>query len=174
MSKPSRPSDPHESKGQLRTFFATTRTAGGRSLFQTDRMAQLFIDVLRSYTLAGKFKVHDFVVMRNHVHLLLTVNGTMSIEKAMQLVKGNFSYRAKKELGFMGEIWQRGFSDVRITDEASFTVHQDYIYNNPVRAGLANTPEEYPHGSAYFKKLKRSGAKARIVGAHGGTSKLVP
>ena len=66
MSKPSRPSDPSNSKGQLRTFFATTRTAGGRSLFQTDRMAQLFIDVLRAYTLAGKFKVHDFVVMRNH------------------------------------------------------------------------------------------------------------
>jgi putative transposase len=174
MSKPSRPSDPRESKGQLRTFFATTRAAGGRSLFQTDRMAQLFIDVLRCYTLAGKLKIHDFVVMRNHVHLLLTVDGAMSIEKAMQLIKGNFSYRAKKELGFTGEIWQRGFSDVRITDEASFAAHQEYIYNNPVRAGLANTPEEYPYGSAYLKKLKRSGAKAQITGTSGGTSKLVP
>jgi len=174
MSKPSRPSDPRESKGQLRTFFATTRTAGGRSLFQTDRMAQLFIDVLRSYTLAGQFKVHDFVIMRNHVHLLLTVDGTMTIEKAMQLIKGNFSYRAKKELGFMGEIWQRGFSDVRIADEASFTAHQEYIYKNPVTAGLANTPEEYPYSSAYFKKRKRAGAKARVIGADGGTSKLVP
>ncbi len=158
----------------MRTFFATTRTAGGRSLFQTDRMAQLFIDVLRSYTLAGQFKVHDFVVMRNHVHLLLTVDGTMTIEKAMQLIKGNFSYRAKKELGFMGEVWQRGFSDVRITHEASFSAHQEYIYNNPVTAGLANTPEEYPYGSAYFKKLKRSGAKSPNHRASGGTSKLVP
>ena len=137
-------------------------------------MAQLFIDVLRFYTLAGKFKVHDFVVMRNHVHLLLTVDGAMSIEKAMQLIKGNFSYRAKQELEFTGEIWQRGFSDVRITDEASFAAHQEYIYNNPVRAGLANTPEEYPYGSAYLKTLKRSGAKAQITGASAGTSKLVP
>jgi putative transposase len=104
MAKPARPSDPQNSKGQLHTFFVTTRTMGGRSLFQTDRMAQLFIDVLRSYTLAGKFKVHDFVVMRNHVHLLLTVDGEMSIEKAAQLVKGNFSYRANKELGFTGGI----------------------------------------------------------------------
>jgi len=128
-------------------------------------MAQLFIDVLRSYTLAGKFKVHDFVVMRNHVHLLLTIDGAMSIEKAMQLVKGNFSYRAKKELGFMGEVWQRGFSDVRITDEKSFAAHQQYIYNNPVRAGLASTPEEYRYSSAYLKKLKRAGAKAQTVEA---------
>jgi len=137
-------------------------------------MAQLFIDVLRSYTLAGKFKVHDFVVMRNHVHLLLGIDGAMSIEKAMQLVKGNFSYRAKKELGFMGEVWQRGFSDVRVTDETSFAAHQQYIYNNPVRAGLAGTPEEYRYSSAYFKKLKRTGAKAQVIGARDGTSELVP
>ena len=165
MSKPSRPSDPRDSKGQLRTFFTTTSAAGGRSLFQTDRMAELFIDVLRSYTLAGKFKVHDFVVMRNHVHLLVTIDGAMSIEKAMQLVKGNFSYRARKELGFMGEVWQREFSDVRIADETSFAAHQQYIYNNPVRAGLASTPEEYRHSSAYFKKLKRTGAEAQAMGS---------
>jgi putative transposase len=44
-------------------------------------MASLLIDVLRFYTLAGKFKVHDFVVMRDHVHLLVTVDGDMSVEK---------------------------------------------------------------------------------------------
>ena len=116
----------------------------------------LFIDVLQSYVLDGRFKVHDFVVMRNRVHLLLTINGDMTLEKAMQLIKGNFSFRAKKELGFRGEIWQRGFSDVRITSEASFRAHQEYIYNNPVKAGLAKSAEEYPYCSAYFKKLKRS------------------
>ena len=109
-------------------------------------MANLFIDVLRSYILAKKFNVHDFVVMPNHVHILLTVPGDLSIEKAMQLIKGGFSFRAKKELGFQGEVWQRGFSDVRITDEQSFRHHRDYIEINPVRAGLANSAEEYPYG----------------------------
>jgi len=156
MSKPSRPSDPRNSKGELRTFFVSTRTSEGKALLQTDRMATLFIDVLRSYVLDGRFKVHDFVVMRNHVHLLLTISGDMTLEKAMQLIKGNFSFRAKKELGFRSDIWQRGFSDVRITSEASFLAHQEYIYNNPVKAGLAKSAEEYPYCSAYFKKLKRS------------------
>mgnify|MGYP005816176083 CR=1 FL=1 len=174
MSKPSRPSDPHKSKGQLRTFFVTTSTSGGRSLFQSDRMAMLLIDVLRSYTLAGRFKVHDFVVMRNHVHVLLTIDDELTIEKAMQLIKGNFSYRASKELEFAGEIWQRGFSDVRITDEKSFAAHQEYIYNNPVRAGLANTPEEYRYGSAYLKKIKCAGAKAQAGAASDGTTEVVP
>ena len=54
----------------------------------------------------------------------------------MQLIKGNFSFRAQKELRFQGEIWQRGFSDVLILDEIGFKEHEEYIKNNPVKAGL--------------------------------------
>ncbi len=117
-------------------------------------MSDLFVDVLRSNMRSGRIIVHDFVVMPNHVHILMTIPGEMSIEKAMQLIKGGFSFRANKELGFRGEVWQRGFSDVRITDEVSFQQHQEYIDNNPVRAGLANSPEEYRAGSAFLKKQK--------------------
>jgi REP-associated tyrosine transposase len=120
MAKPSRPSDPQDSKAEFRTFFLTTRTAESKPILQTDRMAALFVDVLRSYMRAGKFRVHEFVIMPNHVHLLVSVGADMSIEKAMQLIKGNFSFRAKAELGLQGEIWQRGFSDVRIKTERVF------------------------------------------------------
>jgi len=37
--------------------------------------------------------------MKNHLHLLLTIDESLSIEKAVQFVKGGFSYRIKKELG---------------------------------------------------------------------------
>jgi putative transposase len=157
MSKPSRPSNPEDASGVPRTFFVTTKTASGRSLFQAERMANLFIDTLRSYVKDGRFIVHDFVVMPNHVHILMTIPGNLSIEKAMQLLKGNFSFRAKQELGFQGEIWQRGFSDVRVTHEQSFNQHRAYIDGNPVKAGLAESPEEYPYGSAYLKAQKRRG-----------------
>jgi putative transposase len=159
MSKPSRPSDPNRAARRPRTFFATTRTAGGKSLFQTERMANLFIDVLRSYVRSEKIVIHDFVVMPNHVHILMTVPGDLSLEKAMQLIKGGFSYRAKKELEFRGEVWQRGFSDVRIVDEQSFQQHREYIDNNPVKAGLAISPADFVSGSAYLKKQKRETAK---------------
>ena len=118
-------------------------------------MANLFIDVLRNYVTAKKFRLHDFVVMPNHFHLQLTLDGDMTIEKAVGLVKGNFSYRAKKELGCRFEIWQPGFSDERVWDRESFLRHRSYIDNNPVKAGLADCPENYPYGSAYFRKRKR-------------------
>src|SRR5271165_2419300 len=111
MAKPSRPSNPQSAKAESRTFFVTSRTAAGKPILQTDRMAALFVEVLRFYMRAGKFRVHEFVVMPNHIHLLVTVGADISIEKTMQLIKGNFSFRAKTELGFLGEIWQRGFSD---------------------------------------------------------------
>jgi putative transposase len=119
-------------------------------------MANLFVQVLRDYMLAGKFVVHDFVVMPNHIHLLLTVPADTTIEKVVQLIKGNFSFRASREANFHGEVWQRGFSDVQISDEASFRTHQEYINANPISAGLAISCDKYPHCSAYLKLQKQT------------------
>ncbi len=165
MARPQRPSDPARATGETRTFFVTSQTAGGRSLFQTTRMAELFIEVLRSSVKAGRFTVHDFVVMPNHVHILMTVPGSLTIEKAVQFVKGGFSFRAKKELGFRGEIWQQGFSDVRNVDDESFHQHCAYIDNNPVKSRLAGAPEEYPFGMAYLKMRRNAVAEARAIRA---------
>jgi len=119
--------------------------------------------------------VHDFVIMPNHVHILMTLPGEMTLEKAMQLIKGSFSYRANKEVGFRGEIWQRGYSDVQILDDQSFQQHCEYIKNNPVKEGLAKSPDEYPYGTAYLKKQKHAGAKAQdLLGSSIGTTEVVP
>ena len=96
-------------------------------MLQPERNATLMIDVLRSDVAAGKFRLHDFVVMPNHLHLLITVREGMTIEKAMQFIKGGFSYRLKKETGYMGEVWQRGFSETRVEERQSFLKHREYI-----------------------------------------------
>jgi putative transposase len=154
MARPSRNSDPNAAINPIRTFFISSKTIKGKAVLQTARMANLFIDVLRSYMRARKFKVHDFVVMPNHIHVLFTLKLDLSVEGAVKLIKGNFSYRAKKELKYPLEIWQPGFSEVPITTEASFIQHQKYIDENPVKAGLAKSAEEYPYCSAYLKKKK--------------------
>ena len=132
----------------------------GRALLQSERNATLFTDVLRSYVREDKFKVHDFVVMPDHVHLLITLSDQMTIEKAMQLVKGGFSYRVKKDKGYSGEVWQRGFWELRVEDQDSFARHREYIAQNPVRRGLVSTPDEFPHCFNYLARRKTTGAKA--------------
>jgi putative transposase len=99
MAKPSRNTDPSQIQDGQRTFFVTSKTILGRSILQPERMASLFIDVLRSYAAAKKFRLHDFVVMPNHFHLLLTLNKDMTVEKAAQLVKGISLFAQKRNWG---------------------------------------------------------------------------
>ena len=174
MAHPARNASPENVLSSARTFFATTKTSQGRALLQSDRNATLMIDVLRSYVKAGKFRLHDFVIMPDHLHLLLTVGEGMTIERDMQFVKGGFSYRMRKEYGYLGEIWQRGFTKSRVEDRESFLKHRDYIAGNPVKAGLVDSPEVYPYCFSYLAKGKAPGAKALDGGHAGGPAKAVP
>lgn len=91
-------------------------------------------------------------------------------------MKGNFSYRAKKELGYQFEIWQPGFSDERVWDRESFLRHRSYIDNNPVKAGLADSPENYPLWLCLFPQEEKGeqGLKAVPFYTVYGTNKFVP
>ena len=114
MARPSRNTNRDDIQDGPRTFFVTSRTNDGGARLQTERMANLIIDVLRNYVADKKFRLHDFVVMPNHFHLQLTLDGQVTVEKAVGLVEENFSHRA--ELGRQFEIWQPGFSDERVWD----------------------------------------------------------
>ena len=129
-------------------------------MLQSERNATLMIDVLRSYVRAGKFRLHDFVVMPDHVHLLMTVGVCMTVERAMQFIKGGFSYRLKRECGYLGEVWQRGFSETRVESRQSRLAHRKYIAANPVKEELADALGEFPYCFAYLAKRKATGAKA--------------
>jgi putative transposase len=163
MAKPNRNAQPEDALSPARTFFATTNTSMGRRLLQSERNAVLLVDVLRSHLAARKFKLRDFVIMPDHVHLLLTVEGGMTIEKAMQLIKGGFSYRLKKELGYQGEVWQRGFSEVQVLNKETFLQHWTYIAMNPVKAGLVESFEQYPFCFKFLARKKAAGAKAQEI-----------
>ncbi|MGA7856625.1 MAG: transposase [Terracidiphilus sp.] len=143
-----------------RIFFATTKTSMGRRLLQSERNAGLLIDVLRSLVAEHRFKLYDFVVMPDHLHLLIEVGNGMTIEKAMQLIKGRFSYRLGKELGYKGEVWQRGFAEVQVVNKANFEAHRVYIAENPIKAGLIRIGEIYPFCFQSLAEMKIAGAKA--------------
>ena len=55
-------------------FFVTTKTSMAWRLLQSERNAVRLIDVLRSYEAAGRFQLHDFVIMPDHLHLLMTLS----------------------------------------------------------------------------------------------------
>jgi putative transposase len=105
---------PYRGNTGLSTYLITTATFRKHSLFQSDRMASLFLEVLFHYRSQEKYLLHECVMMPDHFHLLLTP--TVTLERALQLIKGGFSFRAKKDLGFGGEIWKKSFYDRRVRD----------------------------------------------------------
>jgi putative transposase len=134
---------------EIRTFFITSIAHGRDPLFKKEEMARLFLDVLQDNRHKGRFLLHEFVVMPDHFHLILTPAPDVSLEKAVQFIKGGFSFRAKKELRFQRLIWEESFTNHRIRDPDDYERHRDYIHQNPVKGGLAKTGSEYPHSSAF-------------------------
>ena len=113
--------------------------------------AELFMQTLHSYR-GRAYLLHEYVLMPEHFHILITP--TVTLERAVQFLKGGFSFRAKKELGSSMEIWQRGFSDHRIRDTEDFRVHIDYIYRNPVGRKLVEKAVDYAYCSAFPRRRK--------------------
>ena len=156
------------------TYMVTSATWERRALFTKDRWANLFIDNLYHYR-GSAYLLHEFVLMPDHFHLLITP--LVSLEKAVQFIKGGFSFRAKRELGSNMEVWQRGFSDVRIRDAADNSCHGAYIRQNPVRKQLCETPELYPYSSApsvFQTDAVPQGLKPTLFSVEDGTAEAVP
>ena len=127
------------------TYMVTSATWDRRDLFRNERWARLLIDTLYHYR-GSAYLLNEFVIMPDHLHVLLTTK--TSLEKAVQFIKGGFSYRAKKELGSSMEVWQKGFSDHRIRDAGDYLRHVDYIRQNPLRKHFCERAEAYPYSSA--------------------------
>ena len=104
-----------------------------------------------------KFEVVAFVVMPNHGHVILPVRSDMTVERAVGLIKGRYSYRLKDEFGYLGEVWQPGFSEERIDTLEALRRCPQYIAENPVKAGLAQDPDEYPYCFQCLARKKTRG-----------------
>ncbi len=129
-----------------RTFFITTVTWQRLPSFSVDSRARLLIEVLFGYRDQARFLLHEFVVMPDHVHLLLTPAPEISVERAVQFIKGGYSYRLRKLEKI--KVWQESFTNHRIRDAEDYERHCEYIRLNPVRARLVREAGAYAFSSA--------------------------
>ena len=130
---------------ETRTYLVTAVTAQRRSLFQVTATAELLERTLLDYHGQGKFLLHAFVIMPDHFHALITPAPDVSLEKAMQFIKGGFSFRLKSKL----DVWMRSFNESQISTEEKFMSCVRYVEENPVRRGLVAAAGEYAFSSAY-------------------------
>jgi REP element-mobilizing transposase RayT len=119
----------------------------GPMFLRQPEIAQLVLASIRYGAAIGHYELHAFVIMSNHVHLLVTPH--ISVSRLLCSLKGATAKRANLLLGRSGlPFWQDESYDRLVRDGEEFRKIQRYIENNPVRAGLVTIPEEFLWSSA--------------------------
>ena len=138
---------PYRGRTTQATYFVTANVLDRKCLFYVEKLARLLIEIMLGYRARKKYLLHEFVIMPDHIHLIITPSA-ITLERAMQFVKGGFSFQVNKGLKLKKDFWQPSFADRRIRDSLEYQRLKDYVWQNPVKKFLSRTPQEYPYSSA--------------------------
>jgi len=127
----------------------------GPQLLRDPRVAKLVVQALHhGEQIRGFYRLLAYVVMPNHVHLLINANAPL--QKITQTLKGFTAFQAHKILGKCGEaFWQDESFDHWVRNPSELERILRYIENNPVAAGLVPHPEDWPWSSAVFRMSEK-------------------
>ena len=128
-----------------KTYFITASAYMHQNLFQRTETAELLLATIFRYRDAKEFLVHEFVIMPNHLHLLISVDENHAIGRAVQLIKGGFSYAMGQAGLKLKSVWQPSYCEHRVRDVEEYGRMGLYIHNNPVRRNLVERAEDYPY-----------------------------
>ncbi len=98
-----------------------------------------------------RYRLLSWVIMPNHVHILLTPEPGIAVADIMHSIKSYTAHEANRILGRKGQFWAKEYFDRFIRDRKHFASTIAYIENNPVKARLCDAAEKWPYGSAFFK-----------------------
>jgi len=104
---------------------------------------QVYLMLLKASSVIANCHVHAYVLMSNHVHILVTPEGKESPAKMMKMVGEQYVQYVNRRYDRVGTLWQGRYRSCLIGDDTYFLVCQRYIELNPVRAGMVSHPSQY-------------------------------
>jgi putative transposase len=108
----------------------------------------LFLKTLEKTRQQFSLRVYGYVIMPEHIHLLLSEPGSGSLADAMHFLKlSSAKPSISEECVHSGHFWQKRYYDRNIRSYSDFTEKLRYIHRNPVRRGLCDRPEDWPWSS---------------------------
>src|ERR1017187_6787681 len=103
--------------------YVTTATHDRRPIFEISRVAAPFIETLLHYRTLGHYKLHAYVVMPDHVHLLLTPQN-ITLDQTVHLIKEGFAYRIESDL----PTWEESFTAYSVANMHDLEVVRAYLH----------------------------------------------
>ena len=116
-------------------------------IVQDDRDRQKLLGLLAHHANDKRVDVHAYVLMDNHIHLLITPQIDAAMSKFMQSVGRAYVKWFNERWGRSGTLWEGRFRSGLVQTERHFMTCMAYIDLNPVRAGMVNRPADYPWSS---------------------------
>jgi len=122
----------------------------GACWLKSDPIARLVEDAFLKFD-SVRYCLHAWTVMPNHVHVLFTVMPDAPLGEVVSSWKRFTGRQANRQIGRSGPFWQTEYWDRFIRNDRHFATVEEYIDQNPVKAGLAQHAHQWPYGSARLK-----------------------
>ena len=142
----------------------------GECWLNRPEVAALVRDALQHFD-GDRYDLHSWVIMPNHVHVLVTLRGDNTLSGVVHSWKSYTAQQANQLLGRDGAFWNVDYFDRFMRDEKHFAATLDYIHWNPVKAGLCAEPDDWQWTSYHDQPPQQEGSQeerqeARQEGGH--------
>ena len=116
-------------------------------IFREEAEFRKFYEILAHYKFHQGFLLYHWVLMTNHVHLLLAIPQEGSLAKAMQGINLSYTLWFNRKYKRVGHLWQGRFKSFPVENDLYLLSCGRYIERNPLRAGIVGKPGDYPWSS---------------------------
>jgi len=131
-------------------YLTTTVTLKREPIFADFKTADILLEAFFFGKRQEWYYLLSFVIMPDHMHLIL-IPRSKNISECMKSIKGFSARKVNLLLKRNGSIWQTGFYDYILDSEEKVLSRVRYIEDNPVRKGLAISPQDYSYSSAKYR-----------------------
>src|ERR1700761_6975953 len=135
--------------------FITISCYHRQSFLNTSASRDMFVETLEETRQKYEFRVAGYVVMPEHVHLLVSEPNVGTLSTVLQVVKQRTTRKVNDVI--KGQMWQRRFYDFNVFTQEKQTEKLLYIHENPVKRGLVLSAEDWKWSSARFYSFGEQG-----------------
>ena len=133
-------------KSESGVYHIIMRGINRQSIFEDEEDFVKFFQTIQHYKEQSGYEIYAYCLMGNHVHLLLKM-GQEPLEQVMRRICGSYVYWYNQKYQRIGNLFQDRFKSEPVEDDTYFLIVQRYIHQNPIKAGLVRSAEQYKWSS---------------------------
>jgi len=129
------------------TYHVTCRGNNRKCVFKDRQDFLVYLSLLHEVKMRFGFRLLHYVLMTNHVHLVIQPNSGLDLQHIMKALNQQYSLHWKLRYGHTGHLWQSRYASPMIKNDAHLLVAGIYVELNPVRAGMTASADTYEWSS---------------------------